>query len=229
MKTKKKDLRRKLKRFFAKIRWRIRSFSSDHPVLKSRWGDAKSRWGDASPLQFKCWAYPKQKFWVRQWIGDRLKKNFKELFFLENTCACVLGPWPWPRAFLSLVSMGSVLGNAVLGLGLGFFLCPWPRALCPRLHRWYSIYIRTSGTAVVSLGGAARPGCHHFGVTPYYEVKPYLHWFMVKILFSILIWTENQHKKLHSGLLVKKIWFHHFGFIIESSFWFREKNEYNNF
>ena len=61
-------------------------------------------------------------------------------FFLENTCACVLGPWPWPRAFLSLASRGSVLGKAVLGLGLGlgFFLCPWPwpwpRALCPRLH-----------------------------------------------------------------------------------------------
>ena len=23
--------------------------------------------------------------------------------------------------------------------------------------------------------GAARPGCHHFGVTPHYEAKPYLH------------------------------------------------------
>ena len=61
---------------------------------------------------------------------------------MENTCACVLGPWPWPRAFLSLASRGSVLGKAALGLGLGlgFFLCPWPwfwpRALCPRLHLW---------------------------------------------------------------------------------------------
>ena len=36
----------------------------------------------------------------------------------------LLGPWPWPRAFLSLASRGSVLGKAVLGLG--FFLCPWP-------------------------------------------------------------------------------------------------------
>ena len=55
---------------------------------------------------------------------------------LESTCACVLGPWPWPQAFLSLASRVSVLGKAVLGLGLGFFLCPWPwpRALCPRLH-----------------------------------------------------------------------------------------------
>ena len=104
-----------MKRFFAKIRWRIRSFSSDHPALKSRWGDAKSRWGEASPLQFKCWAYPKQKFWVRQWIGDRLKKIFKDFFFGEHLR---LGPWPWPRAFLSLASRVSVLGKAVLGLGL---------------------------------------------------------------------------------------------------------------
>ena len=59
-------------------------------------------------------------------------------FFLESTCVCVLGPWPWPRAFLFLASRASVLGKAVLGLGLGFFLCvwPWPRALCPRLHLW---------------------------------------------------------------------------------------------
>ena len=81
---------------------------------------------------------PNQKFWVRQWIGNRLKKIFEDLFFLENACACVLGlwPWPWPRAFLSLASRGSVLEKAVLGLGLGFFLCSWPwsRALCPRLH-----------------------------------------------------------------------------------------------
>ena len=57
-------------------------------------------------------------------------------FFLESTCACVLGPWPWPRAFLSLASRVSVLEKAVLGLG--FFLCPWPwpRALCPRIHLW---------------------------------------------------------------------------------------------
>ena len=27
----------------------------------------------------------------------------------------VLGPWPWPRAFLSLASRVSVLGKAVLG------------------------------------------------------------------------------------------------------------------
>ena len=46
-------------------------------------------------------------------------KNFCEdlFFFLESTCACVLGPWPWPRAFLSLASRVSVLGKAVLGLG----------------------------------------------------------------------------------------------------------------
>ena len=45
----------------------------------------------------------------------------KTFFFLESTCACVLGPWPWPRAFLSLASRVSALGKAVLGLRLGFF------------------------------------------------------------------------------------------------------------
>ena len=70
-------------------------------------------------------------------------KNFCEdlfFFFWRALALCVLGPWPWPRAFLSLASRVPVLGKAVLGLGLGlgFFLCPWPwpwpRALCPRLH-----------------------------------------------------------------------------------------------
>ena len=62
---------------------------------------------------------------------DCLKNFFEDFFFLlESTCACVLGPWP--RAFLSLASRGSVLRRAVFGLG--FFLCPWPRTLCPRLH-----------------------------------------------------------------------------------------------
>ena len=66
-------------------------------------------------------------------------KNFCEdlfffFFFWRALALCVLGPWPWPRAFLSLASRVSVLGKA--GLGLEFFLCPWPwpRALCPRLH-----------------------------------------------------------------------------------------------
>ena len=68
-------------------------------------------------------------------FGDRLKSFCEDLFFLEGTCACVLSPWPWPRAFLSLASRVSVLGKAVLGLG--FFLCPWPWALCPRLHLWF--------------------------------------------------------------------------------------------
>ena len=59
---------------------------------------------------------------------------FEGLFFSENTCACVLSPWP--RALLSLASLGSVLEKAVLGFGLGLtlFLCSWPQALCPRLH-----------------------------------------------------------------------------------------------
>ena len=62
-------------------------------------------------------------------------------FFWRALALCVLGPWPWPRAFLSLASRVSVLGKAVLGLG--FFLCPWPwpRALCPRLHLWLMMFL----------------------------------------------------------------------------------------
>ena len=62
----------------------------------------------------------KQKFWPRLEIGDCLKKFLKTVF-LENTCGCVLGPWPWPRAFLSLASRGSVLEKPVLGLASDFF------------------------------------------------------------------------------------------------------------
>ena len=43
-------------------------------------------------------------------------KNFcEDLFFFLRLRG------PWPRAFLSLASRVSVLGKAVLGLGLGFF------------------------------------------------------------------------------------------------------------
>ena len=54
-----------------------------------------------------------KKFFVS---GDCLKKIFED-FFLENTCACVLGPWP--REGLS--SEGLSLATdffCVLGLGL---------------------------------------------------------------------------------------------------------------
>ena len=46
--------------------------------------------------------------------GNRMKNFIEDLFFLANTCACVFGPWIWPRAFLSSASRGSVLGRAVL-------------------------------------------------------------------------------------------------------------------
>ena len=80
-----------------------------------------------------------EKFFGKHFFVEIAWKLMKTFFFLESTCACVLGPWAWPRAFLSLASRVSVLGKAVLGLGLGFFLCPWPwpRALCPRFHLWW--------------------------------------------------------------------------------------------
>ena len=67
---------------------------------------------------------PNKNFWLPLYIGDCLKNFFEDLLFvLDSTCGCVLGPWP--RAFLSLASRGSVLGKAVLGLSLGFFFVSW--------------------------------------------------------------------------------------------------------
>ena len=45
---------------------------------------------------------------------DRLKKFRRPFFFLENTCVCVLSPWPWPREGLSLALASKFF--CVLGL-----------------------------------------------------------------------------------------------------------------
>ena len=76
-----------------------------------------------------------EQFFGKRFLVEIARKIFVKtffFFFLESTCA--LCPWS-----LALASRVSVLGKAVLGLGLGFFLCPWPwpRALCPRLHLWF--------------------------------------------------------------------------------------------
>ena len=65
-------------------------------------------------------------------------------FFGEHLRLC-----PWSLALASSIPVRgrvSVLGKAVLGLGLGFFLCPWPwpRALCSRLHLWTAISLPSS-------------------------------------------------------------------------------------
>ena len=39
-------------------------------------------------------------FFLTVFFGDGRKKFFQDLFSKENTCICVLGPWP--QAFLSL-------------------------------------------------------------------------------------------------------------------------------
>ena len=48
-----------------------------------------------------------RKIFVKTFFFRRSPKKFlwrPFFFYLESTCACVLGPWPWPRAFLSLAS-----------------------------------------------------------------------------------------------------------------------------
>ena len=82
-----------------------------------------------------------RKILVKTFFFEIACKKILKIFSLESTCACVFGRWPWPREGLSseglsLASRRSVLGKAVFGLGLGFFWCPWPRALYPRLHLW---------------------------------------------------------------------------------------------
>ena len=71
---------------------------------------------------------PEKNFWRPLFFGDRLKKNFEDLFlwehlkkilkvvFFENTCACVLDlkhSCPWPREGLS---------SERLSLALDFFV-----------------------------------------------------------------------------------------------------------
>ena len=61
------------------------------------------------------------------------EKNFWKLFFGEHLRLC-----PWSLALASSIPvLGLDLGRAVLYLGPGFFLCPWPWALCLRLHLWW--------------------------------------------------------------------------------------------
>ena len=134
----------------------LKSLASRPQVLEN-WPVLGSRTAVFFELLKLCGALEKF-FGKRFFCGDRLKNFCEDLFFcffgehlrlypwslassipvlgLESVCPRKGCPWPWPRAFLSLASRVSVLGKAVLGLGLGFFLCPWPwpRALCPRLH-----------------------------------------------------------------------------------------------
>ena len=63
---------------------------------------------------------PETFFRKRFFLGIAWKIFVKTFFFGKHLRLC---PWPWPRAFLSLASTRSVLGRAVLVLGLE------PRAL----------------------------------------------------------------------------------------------------
>ena len=71
---------------------------------------------------------PQSKILGRPMNWRSPEKIFEDLFFWRTLAAVslVLGlglehSCPWPRAFLSLASRGSVHGKAVIGLGLGFF------------------------------------------------------------------------------------------------------------
>ena len=90
---------------------------------------------------------PEKHFWW-PFFGDRLKILFEDLF-MENARKLFLKTFfcfgehlrlcPWS---LSLASSIPVLGLERVCPRQGclwprIFLCPWPRALCPRLHLWF--------------------------------------------------------------------------------------------
>ena len=60
----------------------------------------------------------KKFFWKTVFSGDRQKKNFEDLFFGEHLRLC---SWSLASSIPVLGLRGSVLGRAVVGLGLGFF------------------------------------------------------------------------------------------------------------
>ena len=75
-------------------------------------------------------------------------KKFLETFFLENTCACVLGPWPCPRVFLPLASRGSASEGLSLALAsdcfwfLGLELCVFdPTSVWQHLSVWTAVLL----------------------------------------------------------------------------------------
>ena len=95
---------------------------TSRPQVLENWPVLGSRTAVFFELLKFCGAL--EKFFGKRFLVEIAWKIFVKtfFFFLKSTCACVLGPWPGPRAFLSLASSVSVLGKAVLGLGLGFFV-----------------------------------------------------------------------------------------------------------
>ena len=114
-----------------------RSLKSSKIALSSAWGKHYflNHWNFVGKRQkprrkfakiFFC--FPQEEIAWKKFFKDlfRLKKNVEDLFlrllekifwkpfFLENTCACVLGPWPSPREGLALASKFF----RVVGLGL---------------------------------------------------------------------------------------------------------------
>ena len=80
--------------------------------------------GSSTALFLNCWNFVdrlKKNFRRRFLLENAWKKILKTFFFLENTCACVIHPWPWPRAFLSLASIGLSSARLSLALASDFF------------------------------------------------------------------------------------------------------------
>ena len=106
---------------FLKKRARVRTFFCRHGARKRPRGKCLTTFNFM--LQFV--------FGKRINFAEYLQLVRAKKFFFWRTFVRGVLPLPWPQAFLPLASRGSVLG-----LGLGFFLGPWPQALSPGLHLW---------------------------------------------------------------------------------------------
>ena len=102
---------------YVKVKWLFRPIAKMCKFKRFGGGSFLSFPGGGEPPRHG--PAPNQSKILATPINWRLpKKLFWRPFFLENTCGCVLGPWPWLRAFLSLASRGSVHEKTVLGLGI---------------------------------------------------------------------------------------------------------------
>ena len=78
----------------------------------------------AKNLRRPCfYKLPEKKFWSFFFWRTLALVSLVLGLGLEHIC-------PWPREGLSSEELS-------LALASDFFLCPWPRALCPRLHFWW--------------------------------------------------------------------------------------------
>ena len=104
----------------------------------------------------------KKNFW-RPFFWDRLKKCFENLFFSENTCACVLGPWPREGLSLTLVSSLASSTPPLLCIVFGYLLKDAKSRSAKFSHKFTMVVDFRSKFNRKSRLGWSRPRVEHRG------------------------------------------------------------------